>query len=344
MSKRVYAKGRSRYIFPDYHLKGKGQLNKTSKFYKRSTKKRSYRNSYKGNSIMSVAERQYVNAVTNPFGNNKVGALSFNPKIPDPTASRSFPVTLTGTETINPTTHNNRALIKLGNLTDDEDHIAAIYYNSSGDDQPSPNATAFIDSTAWSIIRASTNRYRIVGAGIKVLPTSGDNDTSGTVRGGNPYTGGYMATTYNTFENVYQELEPYVYSAHKGCTVRYVPNDPAAFQYEDIASYDATTFTHGFKEPALYIEDIGDNTRLTVQVVLHVECQANDLEFPVAQVPSPVSPQWSMLYAAITDPKIAPIVTTGNSFYDVVRKIWNWIFRNRRHLVNAAGALAPMMY
>lgn len=292
------------------------------------------------------AEQDYIEAVSNPFG--KQGSqynMGMGAKIVDPSGSKTLAITLMASATVNGGGGEERGITKIcfPNVTDD---VAFRTHWSNG--AGTPTNTTVANWTNFAMVRPNIQNYRIVGMGLKITCTSNGQNVGGHLQGGlttaETYPGGYLAFTVLTPELEFTKL-----STDDGMTVRWTPQAGGDMLYHPLAAA-VPAGRDLWRAPCIYHQGLLANSVLLVEAVMHLEVDFPEQASPFPLLSSPTSTKWLLIYAMVTNPNLAPIVTKGQSFSSfftasglLLRKIIRWIYANQGALLSIGRGVSMLM-
>lgn len=290
---------------------------------------------------LTEEEAGYINAVVNPFGNihNAGKGVYGGARVPDSTCPETIPLTLhaSATYTCAAAAHKMQGCIKIREPDTASNVAGLIASNDLGAGAGQVTDTIYWKN--WTMIYGSIRKYRVVGMALKVMCTSANDTTAGYFKGGIMEQTPRDSVGYNNFVDCTNEMIEGYYTMREGITVRWFPRDNADLEFSSPPSADSWDNTQ-WRAPVVYFDGSVENTKIMVQIVLHIEATVPQVTTPFQVTPSPISLRFPLLYAIVSLEEFAPYVTKGHSFWGFMKHAWQWTRKIATFLVKAA----PVVY
>lgn len=265
-------------------------------------------------------ERNFCDIVTNPFrqgGSPEIG----NVFILDSDNSDVASVKLTATMSYNPGT-NTTALVHVCPLNSTTTVGIDVTYPAASAGTPTAGTTAAWNQHASVDSLAMTPKsYRIIAAGLNIIPTSSEENTAGTIICANAHTRlRTAAATFVATDTVTALLNTAAPSVvQRGITLRIPPEAyNITFKTFDTNYYDANAALNYL--PTAWLQNLSSTTTLLIRAVLYCEVKVNPATVSIPHQPSPSSLQWPAVMAIASSTEF-PIVASGHSF----RSFIDWL-------------------
>lgn len=196
---------------------------------------------------------------------------------------------------------------------------------------------------------AKGTHFRIIAEAMRVVRNSCENDTSGSLRGGEAHKG--LCTALNTWSDYDTELVNLCkkqYTASEGITARYAPIYNGDGDWSTtVVLPEMSWLTLGTKtlyqrsnipSCAVYWDGIKSTTVLDVELIQIVEyaCDPKLGVHPEASW-SPYRNNCLSLYMATADEEVQPFATTPNSFASGMGRVLGNAFNTLRRVAGLAG-------
>jgi hypothetical protein len=175
------------------------------------------------------------------------------------------------------------------------------------------------NAIAHAILGIEGVQYRVVGAGIRVLPVSADAATgvlqafwSNTA----PRTSGSGYRTYAAAGRT--RAAQTTLSVKQGMMVRakFSPRQ----EFTDVPAAEYGTHIYPCQMPGIYFTGMSGAGVLTYKSVVHIEVRLGGNSVPFTMLDPPRSLNWTVFGDIVNDPNTFPPFTTGNSFKSIMER------------------------
>ena len=303
---------------------------------------------------LTVEAREYIDTVTNPFGQTTGGVIKgiyHGAKIPDNSSYPTVPMSWHSNTTYNVTAdgNGNRSKLVISTQPPNYDWNIGIMISGSIPSSNAPTNSKLAGFWEREATRDLFTRYRVVAVGMKVRFISSSDNTEGYMWGANSE--GPITTNadpdYNSWDAIDSYLVKNTHPIRKGLTVRWIPRNEEDIQYYDFRAGPPSHYmdTDHFL-PRIRLQALGALTEINVDVVWHIECQVLRNNIGIPATPSPVDLNWNLIFAMATNQELAPEVVEGDSFRSLftragrfARSALQWMFKNAPKVASTALSL-----
>jgi hypothetical protein len=176
------------------------------------------------------------------------------------------------------------------------------------------DAVTDVTQANWLMVDQYVTGVRVVGAGLKVKVISGGDNLCGILQGGLQATP--LKTVNVNWSDIENALPDPIYSAEEGITVRWIPSGASDYEFRPLVGFDEL---QPYDSPSVVFSGgITDGTTISVEAIMHLEYTMT-VDYMPGSAMSPISLEWQMIKALVSDPELQPYVTKGHSFRDLFR-------------------------